>query len=179
MEVSCLQLGFYLASWGMFRSGLLRTRSAKQFRPVVELVAETPKEFWDIDVHCYDDVACEQLVEKSREISHALSEPMENARYPTRTVATKVMLGVFGNVPAYDRYVRKGLSQQIGASVFGVRSLKAISRFYQANAGDIDNCRPQTLDFGSGQVTSRLYTRAKLIDMIFYVEGGAPRPAAA
>jgi hypothetical protein len=43
MLLSCLHLGFYLASWGMFRgSSGLRSQSLKQFQPVVELTARTP-----------------------------------------------------------------------------------------------------------------------------------------
>ena len=50
MEASCLQLGFYLASWGMLRgsSDLLR-RSARQLVPLVETIAEVPPEVWDLD----------------------------------------------------------------------------------------------------------------------------------
>ena len=43
MEVSCLQLGFYLASWGMLRgSAELLQRSARHLVPLVETVADVP-----------------------------------------------------------------------------------------------------------------------------------------
>jgi hypothetical protein len=35
----------------------------------------------------------------------------------------------------------------------------------------IDGHRIPTLDFDTGRSTSRLYSRAKVIDMIFFVEG--------
>jgi hypothetical protein len=38
----------------------------------------------------------------------------------------------------------------------------------------IDRCRVATLDFETGTASNRRYTRAKVIDMIFFVEG-APR----
>jgi hypothetical protein len=42
-----MQSRFYLASWGMFRSSTgLRSRSVRQFRPVVELIAEAPPDIW-------------------------------------------------------------------------------------------------------------------------------------
>jgi hypothetical protein len=36
----------------------------------------------------------------------------------------------------------------------------------------IDRYRVPTLDFDSGMDTARRYTRAKVIDMVFFVEGG-------
>jgi hypothetical protein len=41
----------------------------------------------------------------------------------------------------------------------------------------IDQLRQPTLDFATGQPTTRLYTRAKIVDMIFFIEGGYPRRA--
>ena len=40
LQTSCLQLGFYLASWGMFRGKAeLLTYSAKRLAPVVDTIA--------------------------------------------------------------------------------------------------------------------------------------------
>ena len=173
MQASCLQLGFYLASWGMFRgSGLLIGRSARQFAPVVDLIAEAPPGVWEIDAHCYSDEVCSQLVNLGELIRRALRDPARQSRYPSRTLATKVMLGVFGNVPAFDTYVRDGLRQELGVSRFGAGALREIGRFYRDNAAVIDRRREPTLDFDTGNTTHRVYSRAKIIDMIFYVEGG-------
>lgn len=50
--------------------------------------------------------------------------------------------------------------------------------FYRANAATIDRLRQPTLDFTTGEPTARLYTRAKVVDMIFVIEGGYPSGAA-
>jgi hypothetical protein len=43
LELSCLHLGFYLASWGMMRaSGGLRGRSLDELVPVVQVIADEP-----------------------------------------------------------------------------------------------------------------------------------------
>jgi hypothetical protein len=56
MELSCLHLGFFLASWGMFRgSSTLLQRSIRYYEPVVEAIASTEAEVWDIDAHAYTD----------------------------------------------------------------------------------------------------------------------------
>ncbi len=82
---------------------------------------------------------------------------------------TKIMLGTFGCVPAFDTYFKKGF----GVSTFGRKALRKIGEFYTANAEVIERNRVQTLDFVSGVDTERRYTRAKVIDMIFFVAGGS------
>ena len=43
MQLSCLQLGFYLASWGMLRGSTdLLKRSVKHLAPLVEAIADAP-----------------------------------------------------------------------------------------------------------------------------------------
>ena len=83
-------------------------------------------------------------------------------------LVTKVMLGVFGSVPAFDTNFRRGF----GAATFGAKALRKIGAFYQENAELLDEYRVPTLDFVTGEPTGRLYTRAKVIDMAFFIEGG-------
>jgi hypothetical protein len=52
------------------------------------------------------------------------------------------------------------------------RALGAIRDFYTANAVAVDQQRARTLDFASGRPTPLRYTRAKVIDMVFLIEGG-------
>lgn len=82
-------------------------------------------------------------------------------------LVTKIMLGVYGNVPALDKYVKKG----IGVSTFGEKSLRAVRELYRANAALIDRSRVRTLHFVTGKPTRRRYTRAKVIDMACFIEG--------
>ena len=54
MQVSCLQLGFYLASWGMLRgSSTLLRKSARHYEPVIKVIAAAPAEAWDLDADSY------------------------------------------------------------------------------------------------------------------------------
>jgi len=170
MLLSCLHLGFYLASWGMFRgSSGLRSRSLKQFEPVVELIARTPSDVWVIDAHCYSEAVRHRLVGTANDIEEALHYP--DGAWPTRTLATKIMLGVFGNVPAFDSRVVAGLRKTRLTGRFGLRALRDIGRFYDDHREVIERHRECTLDFATGQPTQRRYTRAKVIDEIFYIEG--------
>src|SRR5438093_12679315 len=52
MELSCLHLGFYLASWGMLRgSSPLLMHSIKHYAPVIEVIASPSPSIWEIDPH--------------------------------------------------------------------------------------------------------------------------------
>ena len=87
---------------------------------------------------------------------------------PTDTLVTKIMLGVFGNVPAFDGNFCKGFQLN---KALNKHSLTIILGFYQANKQIIDDYDIYTLDFSAGKETKRKYTKAKLIDMIGFIEG--------
>ena len=170
LEMSCLQLGFYLASWGMFRGKAeLLSHSAKRLAPVIDAIVVAPARIWTIDAGGYDPESRQILFNVERSLRHALPGGQST------TLVTKTMLGVFGCVPAYDRFFRTGF----GVTTFGPRSLTALDEYYSANAEKIEGCRVPTLDFATGTETARTYTRAKVIDMVFFIEGaglGASRP---
>ncbi len=51
IEKACAFLGFYLASWGMFRgSSFLLQKSYKYFIPVVKYISEIEPSIWDDSV---------------------------------------------------------------------------------------------------------------------------------
>lgn len=162
MQLSCLHLGFYLASWGMLRgSSALLTRSIKHYAPVIEVIASADSSIWEIDAHTYTDEAIRTLMETASKLRLALCEGASDI------LVTKIMLGVFGCVPAFDTYFKKGFE----VATFGRKSLLKVAKFYQANSKIIEKYRVPTLDFASGKGTTWKYTRAKVIDMIFFVEG--------
>jgi hypothetical protein len=163
LEPSCLHLGFFLASWGMLRgSSDLLKRSIKHYAPLIEVIESASPGVWEIDAHAYSDESIELLLDTASQLRVALPEGASDI------LVTKIMLGVFGCVPAFDTYFKKGF----GVSTFGRKSLRKVARFYQENAEPIEAHRVPTLDFASGGETTRKYTRAKVIDMIFFVEGG-------
>lgn len=164
MQISCLQLGYYLASWGMLRgSSFLLSKSVKVYERVIHAISDADAEMWTIDAHIYTTPNIEKLLH----FKQALTDALPYKSGPSDTLTSKIMLGVFGNVPAFDTYFVKGF----GVSTFGEKALRKISEFYTANRLIIDEHRCKTLDFGSGSWTERRYTRAKVIDMIFFIEG--------
>lgn len=165
IEVSCLHLGFYLASWGMFRgSAELLQKSARHLVPVVEAVARTDPSFWKIDADVYTDANIKALHEEAGKIRDALPGM-------TDILLTKIMLGVFGSVPAFDENFKAACKSEGIVQTFGIEALSKIGAFYKKNAAAINSHQVTTVDFISGVATKRMYTRAKLIDMAFFIEG--------
>jgi hypothetical protein len=73
MELSCLQLGFYLASWGMLRaSSVLLQKSVRHYAQVIEAIASMDPDVWEIDAHCYTEQNIAILQEVAVELRAAL-----------------------------------------------------------------------------------------------------------
>lgn len=90
---------------------------------------------------------------------------------PSDTLVTKIMLGVFANVPAYDGYFKKFLKSQKYSQTFNGQSLLEIRSFYEENRKILNSIKIYTLNFFSGNETNVIYKKAKLIDMHGFIEG--------
>jgi len=167
LQMSCLQLGFYLASWGMLRNSPLLRKSARHYEPVIDVIAAAPAHAWDLDADRYSD----ETWPAARQLDLQIRRAFGHHKGVSDALATKVMLGVFGSVPAFDRNFRTGFR----AATFGPKAFRRIGKFYQENAGLIERHRISTLDFRTGRPTHRRYSRAKVIDMIFFIEGDPSR----
>jgi len=164
IQESCLQLGFYLASWGMLRgSTFLFNKSAKVYQALIKAIANVNPAVWEIDANCYTTENIRLILD----FGDTISKTLNFGNGPSHTLTTKIMLGVFGNVPAFDSYFTKGFR----VNKFGKPALEKIAEFYRVNEPLIEKNRLATLDFMTVQPTHRFYTRAKVIDMIFFIEG--------
>ncbi len=162
LELSCLHLGFYLASWGMMRgSGGLHRQSLRELAPVVQAIADEPPESWELDVPQYSGTGIGAVLALSNRIQKAYTVSASSV------LVSKTMLGVFGCIPAFDRFFRIGF----GGAKLDRETLTKISDFYTANKSTLDAVHIHTLDFLTKKDTHRSYTKAKIIDMIFFEEG--------
>lgn len=175
MRRSCLELGFYLASWGMYRgSTFVLQKSVRIFEPVMKYIASDECDVWGIDVDNYDEGNnIEKLVKCSERIKKELGIHNINGkdRAATETLITKIMLGVFGNVPAFDSYFRTGS----GLGALDEHSLGKIKNFYEENKNmitrELKTFHDESPEEKPHLHTDRHYTKAKLIDMIFFTKG--------
>src|SRR5688572_2023526 len=115
LQESCLHLGFYLASWGMFRgSAELLQRSAKFLEPVIKAIVSASTDIWGIDANAYDEKGIAAVRGVASHVKWAFPEGGSDI------LITKIMLGVFGCVPAFDGNFKVGF----GASTFGPKALQ-------------------------------------------------------
>lgn len=168
IQLSCLQLGFYLASWGMYRgSTFLLQKSVKVFEPLIKYIASKECDVWGIDIDGYTNDNINRLIRCGERIEKELN--VHETKRVTDTLVTKIMLGVFGNVPAFDNYFRSGS----GLGRFNEHSLKQIKNFYNDKSEIISGKAKEidTLKYNSDSRLERKYTQAKIIDMIFFTKG--------
>jgi hypothetical protein len=167
LENSCLNLAWYLASWGMLRgSSFLLSKSLRFYAPIIKLVAQASADLWQIDVDRYTATNQKQLVEMYNKIWNL---------YPGKrklTLTTKIMLGVFGNAPAMDRYVTATFKEIYPVNGFCSfrKSLPYFKEFYESHKEVIDKnylCI-KCLQFKDGRQSPIPYPKIKLIDMIMF-----------
>jgi len=129
-ELACLHLGFYLASWGMFRgSGYLIYKDYTIYERVIDrLIAQEYEGLWEPQF--FEDLLTNEnpilennkqvglIFKLSTQIQDYINEmtiiknhrsPEENAR-ATDTITTKILLGTLACTPAYDTYFPMGLA---------------------------------------------------------------------
>lgn len=168
IEKSCLVLGFYLASWGMFRgSSFLLQKSIKHFEPTINYISTLDQSVWNIDVDTYHEKNIQTILSIYDEIKKRLILDKNS----DLTLVTKILLGVFGFVPAFDNYFCKSFkeisNQQCGFTRLNSASLHFIQDFYSSNKSDIDRLSDTTFttDFITEEKTTINYPKAKIIDM--------------
>ncbi len=174
MEKSCLAIGFYLASWGMLRgSSFLLNKSAKHYWRLIEYIASLDKDTWNIDVNNYNSENKNRICE----IYYRIKDIVIDNGKSHLILVTKIMLGVFGFVPAIDTYFGKtfrGMFKgKCGFRTLNPNSLTCIHHFYEENKNDIDELSAQIFvtDFFSGRKTDINYTKSKIIDMYGFTSG--------
>ncbi|MFC4395601.1 hypothetical protein [Arthrobacter sedimenti] len=179
MELSCLQLGYYLASWGMMRgsSYLFQSTNARHYREAIETIERYNPRMQDIDAHRYAEPDVRNLL---LDAYADLREALVPARVSHLTLVTKVMMAVWGVLPSFDQYFIRGFrslgeskKEQTAFSGISHRSIALLGHFYSKNAMEIDtvSARLTTLDFTTSDFTGRCFSRAKVIDMFGFQKG--------
>lgn len=206
--MSCYSLWSYLASWGMLRgSSELLQKSPASLKSLVahfDEIADSP--IWSLDVPDYNknygvdggecvkgiDIILKEYNRILDEILKILKDSIDEEKVqteesgkgndqdePSRILVTKIMLGVFGVIPAFDSnfantfcglYPRNGFS--VGYKKLTEKQLKCIHGFYKKNKGKIDLYKIPVKNF-YGKNTGYEYKKAKLIDMYGFMCGRA------
>jgi hypothetical protein len=175
IEKSCLVLGFYLASWGMLRgSSFLLQKSAKHYQSTIEYISTLEKSVWKIDADNYTEDNIEIILNIYENVKKRLIKTGNS----DLTLVTKILLGVFGFIPAFDQYFCNTFREifadkNCGFRAVNLKSLNCIKDFYEQNKIEIDKLSKETFttDFKSETKTLNNYTTAKIIDMYGFTVG--------
>jgi hypothetical protein len=123
-ETAALHLGFYLASWGMYRgSSFLLQRGYSAHYGVIDKIFQPQfKPLWTREFGIKDnDAELLPTILDAVEVIRDAYRPIAGTREATDTLVTKVVLGTFGSLPACDRFFISGF-KKAGYSCSGMNS---------------------------------------------------------
>lgn len=191
LDQAALHLGFYLASWGMFRgSSFLLQADYKYFRPIIEvLIKDDYDTLWETDVWTEDQTKEQQeknltLVFKLKTALLAVMEKERGSIYKepsnkrpwniTETLVTKIIMGTMGCVPAYDRFFIKGIklfsdekNLNLELDGFHPESFKKLLNL-STRDDTLSNIYKVRIAIGT---TGFIYPPMKLLDLYFWLRG--------
>ncbi|HUH43421.1 MAG TPA: hypothetical protein VLZ29_09900 [Sulfurimonas sp.] len=161
-ETAALHLGFYLASWGMYRgSAFLLQNDYTVHISTVQILKKYHADNVNIDYPVMKQLS-DQIIEHYKKNAQKNGKTNNTASH---TLITKIFLGTLGCTPAYDRYFINGLLCQNKAdntsklvTKFNQVSIEALNNFYQENQSE----------FAPFAVK---YPKMKLLDMYFWKVG--------
>lgn len=174
LDLTCLHLAWYLASWGMLRgSAFLLQKDYRVHMPIVKLlISEQYRDLNNCPVEKLTDphilAQIMTLSDEIVELYRGLTEDLGNGegKVASDTLITKILLGTLGCVPAYDRYFKSGLSlSKVAQQSYGVKSMGRLAEYYLDNYDQFETFRR---DISQGRVE---YTPMKIIDMCFWQIG--------
>ena len=153
IDLAALNLAFYLASWGMYRgSSFLLQYDYKIFIPLIEKLFKK-NEFNDL----FKNPDWDSLKNAKNIITNI--EPFKES---TETLITKILMGIFGCVPAFDRFFKEGYKIFHGG--------KNIS-FNETGFEKLQKIEQEVSPEFKTQETKITYPKMKIIDMAFWQYG--------
>lgn len=166
-----LMLYTYLASWGMLRNSFLLQKDYKFNLGLIEILC-SKKYDGLMNVDCFN-IKCseiELLFDLIEDIGNFYlgndyfeGSDLKKVASVTDTLISKIILGTFGCLIAYDRYVKHTLSILKIPVKLGKKSIVELFNFIKENQERIISLIPK--------FDRNLYTPAKIVDMLFFEYG--------
>ena len=163
LETSCLQLWAFLCSWGMVaRGNAMQGKSYASLKHVIQFINDNPQYYLsNIDSNYY--------VEEMTTLYFGLKKALNLTQASQKTIITKIMLGVYACIPAFDQYV----CETLGTSTIGdltKRNIQSIISIYTKFKQQIESLVATThvISFNGVPIKKLKYRPAKIIDMIAF-----------
>ena len=167
-EFLCMHLSCFMASWGMLRNSKLIEYDYFIYKDFVTEISDSKYDRLYDNSFENNDLINELVNIINKLYLHKISikTSITEGDSLSDTFVTKILLGVFGCVPAYDRYFKSAVSHyKVCSQNFNERSLTNIYSFYNLHFEEFENLRKQFANEGV------YYTPMKLIDMCFWQLG--------
>jgi hypothetical protein len=166
-ETAALQLGFYLASWGMYRgSSFLLQHAYTVHLGVIDCIIHP--EFiplWNTEFGSSPNDT--HLIPIIWRIIEGIREAYAPFGQPSDTLVTKVILGTIGCLPACDRYFISGFRCE--GLAYSQLNERFVGRVHSFCTDHLKMLRQEQLRIL--QATGANYPLMKLIDMYFWQVG--------
>jgi hypothetical protein len=170
---AALQLGFYLASWGMYRgsSFLLQYAYTVHLGVIEQLVSPRFSALWQQEFGASEDDLkfVPTILEATEAVRDAFRPftPSSETRQATDTLVTKIILGTLGCLPACDRLFIDGFkSAGFKYSYLNEKFVQRILHFSRDNLGEL-RAEQARIERSGGL----RYPLMKLVDMYFWQIG--------
>lgn len=173
IDTACLQMAFYLASWGMYRgSSFLLWKDYLIHKEVVEHLLKH-KHLQKLN---FTDTTENEIQEIFELISWVKNWYQNNIEFVngekkkvnvTDTLATKIILGALGCIPAYDRYFIDGIRNKgLSYSCLKLKNFSPVVNFYKKNKDSFLHANSEIV-----KRNGISYPPMKLVDMYFWEIG--------
>lgn len=173
-DLLALHLGFYLASWGMYRgSAALLQKSYKVHLGAITII----RDFYYLRCDELNEVSKvqkkdvlelnKQLFKHYNSFTYIDNKNVLKNRKPTNTLISKIILGTLGCSPAFDRYFNDGVKKyNFSFTSFSDKNFDEIFNF-------VEKYKPELLKLQSELKSSQglHYPLLKLVDIYFWHEG--------
>ncbi len=171
IETTALHIGFYLANWGMFRgsSGLLQNSNLDLMKALAKLLFEGQgPELLELSM---DDFAADvpKLVYHQKLLDSVLCsmDSLASNVSWTNTLKTKILMGIWGECPALDRFYIAACRDLFPRRPF---ITTASGKGLTALAGVVRELNPPSLRLKTGRLKLP-YPTARVMDMALFQYG--------
>lgn len=136
LRLTALTFSTYLSHWGMFRgSSNLKDTNTLFFEHLITKLIGKKGILLPISEYSFNDFENQHRADVKLVIEDIKNLLYKNGVSPTSTLISKMIMGILGNIPAYDTEFTKGLKKLKeynkfqGSVTFGVNSIQTLAQF--------------------------------------------------
>lgn len=176
LDLAALHLGFYLASWGMYRGSTFSLQRDYKIHTACVGVILNGDHFWlkdaTVNDYLHDADKIKALFDLTQAVIKSYEPYKDKEQKVTDTLVTKILLGTLGCVPAYDRIFKNGLKRLRKPNKFIASSVNKFSSQFIAFLESSNEDEQSFLNLKKSLPKRDIgYPSMKIIDMYYWAYG--------